>query len=168
MFAGREGLEVVLIRRPETLRAHAGQVACPGGKIDGEESELQAALRETHEELGLDPARVEPLGALHDLDTSTGFVITPWVGKLDPAALESLRPDPAEVARVFTAPLAALADPARGKLEIRPWNVVGRQWDVPYFHWEGEVIWGATGRLLLDLLELLWPERQLSLRRPSP
>ena len=168
LFAGPEGLEVVLIRRPETLRAHAGQVACPGGKIDGEESELQAALRETHEELGLDPARVEPLGALHDLDTSTGFVITPWVGKLDPAALESLRPDPAEVARVFTAPLAALADPARGKLEIRPWNVVGRQWDVPYFHWEGEVIWGATGRLLLDLLELLWPERQLSLRRPSP
>lgn len=166
LFAGAEGLEVVLIRRPETLRAHAGQVACPGGKIDGEESELQAALRETHEELGLDPARVEPLGALHDLDTSTGFVITPWVGRLDPAALESLRPDPAEVARVFTAPLAALADPARGKLEIRPWNVVGRQWDVPYFHWEGEVIWGATGRLLLDLLELLWPERQLSLRRP--
>ena len=165
LFPGAEGLEVLLIRRPDTLRAHAGQVACPGGKLDPGETEEQAALRETQEELGIDPARVELLGALHDIDTSTGFLISPWVGRLDPSALQGLVPDPAEVARVFTAPLAALADPQRGRLEIRPWEVAGRTYDVPYFHWEGELIWGATGRLLLDLLDLLWPEKRLRERR---
>jgi 8-oxo-dGTP pyrophosphatase MutT (NUDIX family) len=160
---------VVLIRRPETLRAHAGQVACPGGKLHAGESEQAAALRKTQEELGLDPARVEPLGALHDIDTSTGFVITPWVARLDPLALETLTPDPGEVARVFTAPLAALADPERGRLELRPWQTAGgRTYDIPYFQWEGELIWGATGRFLLDLLDLLWPEKRLRERARRP
>lgn len=165
LFPGAEGLEVLLIRRPDTLRAHAGQVACPGGKLIPGEREEDAALRETHEELGIDPGQVELLGALHDIDTSTGFLITPWVGRLDPAALRHLTPDPGEVARVFTAPLRALVDPRRGRLEIRPWQTAGRSVDVPYFHWEGEVIWGATGRLLLDLLDLLWPHERLRERR---
>ena len=161
----RDGIEVLLIRRPETSRAHAGQVACPGGKLEGEETAREAALRETREELGIDPARVEVLGALHDVDTTTGYVITPWVGRLEPGVLDALAPHPPEVARVFTAPLEALADPARSQLEIRPWEVAGRPWDVPFFRWDGEVIWGATGRLLLDLLDLLYPERKLRERR---
>lgn len=165
----RDGqLEVLLIRRPDDSRSHAGQVACPGGKIDGEETAREAALREAKEELGIDPERVDVLGALHDVDTTTGFVITPWVGKLEPGVVDALAPHAPEVARVFSAPLDALADPERSQLEIRPWNLAGRPWDIPFFRWDGEVIWGATGRLLLDLLDLLWPERKLRERRANP
>ncbi len=147
----RDGLHLLFIRRPETLRAHPGQVAFPGGKLDEGEDSRTGALREAEEELGIAPALVETAGALRDVDTTTGFCMTPWVGRL-PDGL-ALRPAPAEVARVFEAPLRALAEPAR--LEVRPYEYDGRTFHVPYFSWDGETIWGATGRVVLDLLALV-------------
>lgn len=139
----------VFTRRLDTLEAHPGQVSFPGGSIDPGEDARAAALREAHEEVGLAPAHVEPLGLLHDVETSTGYVLTPLVGRI--TAEVDLRPNPAEVARLFDAPLDALA----ARLVLRPMTRGGRTWQVPFFDWDGETIWGATGRVVLDLLRLL-------------
>jgi 8-oxo-dGTP pyrophosphatase MutT (NUDIX family) len=135
---------------------HPGQVACPGGKVGQDEGSLQAALREAEEELGIPTARVQPLGALHDIDVVvSGFKMTPWVGRV-PADLQ-LRPHPGEVERAFYVPLDVLADTERSRFELRPIGYKGITYQVPYWRWDGELIWGATGRVLMDLLGLLYP-----------
>lgn len=150
----RDGrLHCVLTRRPETLSAHPGQVAFPGGKIDAGEEPLDTALREAHEELGIPPEVVEPLGALDDVIVVSGYCMTPWVARV-PADLE-LRPNPREVARAFSASLDELADPTRTPFRVSPYSFGSRLLEVPYFEWRDELIWGATGRVLLDLLRLL-------------
>lgn len=147
----RAALHAVFIRRPDAMRAHAGQVAFPGGVLEPGEEARDAALREAEEELGLPRALVTPLGPLHDIDTSTGFVMTPWVAAI-PAGV-AWAPSPEEVARVFTAPLAALARVE----ETHRWERAGAVWEGPAYPWEGETIWGATGRVVKDLLALLGP-----------
>ena len=146
----RDGQLVALFtRRLDTLAAHPGQVSFPGGSIDEGEDARGAALREADEEVGLPPALVEPLGLLHDMETSSGFVLTPVVAHVRSEV--ELRLTPAEVARAFHAPLDALAR----RLVMRSLSHAGRTWQVPFFDWDGETIWGATGRVLLDLLKLL-------------
>ncbi|MCO5165718.1 MAG: CoA pyrophosphatase [Planctomycetes bacterium] len=147
----REGALVALFtRRPETLRAHPGQVSFPGGGLHPGEDALAGALREAEEEVGLPPRVVEPLGLLHDVEVAgSGVVMTPVVGRVTQDVPLVL--DPAEVAHAFTAPLAGLA----GRLEVRPFEHAGRTWQVPFFEWEGETIWGATGRVVVDLLRVL-------------
>jgi len=159
-WAAGGGLEVVLIRRPDDAPSHPGQVACPGGLIEPGEESAEAALREAEEEIGVPRGRVDVLGALHDVDTSTGFVFTPWVGRI-PADVD-LVPEPLEVARIFSVPLAALADPEASRFALRPWEHAGRTYRIPFWEWEGETIWGATGRALLDLARLLYPDAPLS------
>lgn len=146
---GGLGPSALFTRRPDTLRAHPGQISFPGGSIGEGESVLDAALREAEEEVGVPRGAVETLGLLHDIDTSTGFVLTPVVARLTREV--ELRLNPAEVTRAFTAPLGALA----GRLELRPMSRGGREWQVPYFAWEGETIWGATGRVLVDLMKVM-------------
>ncbi len=154
LFAGEGGTpHVVLTRRPESLRAHAGQVAFPGGSIEPDDPDsLAAALREAEEELGIAPSQVELLGCLDDRPVITGFCLTPWVGRI-PAGLV-YRPSPVEVARVFEVSLEALVDPLRTKFRFELMERNGFPHVVPYFETDGEVIWGATGRILLQLLEL--------------
>lgn len=154
LFLRDGALRALFIRRPDTLRDHAGQVAFPGGKLHPGETDREAALREAEEEVGLDRGLVTPLGPLHDVDTTTGFVLTPWVARV-PSELR-LAPHPGEVARVFDAPLAELARVR----EMRTWSFrrpdgQSREWTGPAFPWEGEVIWGATARVVDDLLALL-------------
>jgi 8-oxo-dGTP pyrophosphatase MutT (NUDIX family) len=145
------GLHVVLTRRPATLRAHAGQVALPGGTLHDGEASLDGALREAEEELGIPRAQVTSLGALHDVDTTTGFAFTPWVAHI-PADLRFV-PQPSEVARVFLTPLSHLADPAQ--LRTHEVEHRGLRVAVPAWTWDGETIWGATARVLKDLVLLL-------------
>lgn len=147
---GDDALHALFTRRVETLRAHAGQVSFPGGGIGEGETPVAAALREAEEEVGLAASSVEVLGLLHDVETSTGFVLTPVVARV-PHDDTTLLPNPGEVARVFRAPLAPLAT----RLELRRLERAGRAHQVPFFPWEGELIWGATGRVVLDLLRLL-------------
>jgi 8-oxo-dGTP pyrophosphatase MutT (NUDIX family) len=151
LFADASGApHVVLTRRPETLKAHAGQVAFPGGSIEPGEDTLGAALRETQEELGIAPSSVSILGGLDDRPVITGFCMTPWVGRI-PAGLVYV-PSRVEVARVFEVPLHALVDPARTKFRFETMERNGFPIDVPFFEHDGEIIWGATGRILLQLL----------------
>jgi 8-oxo-dGTP pyrophosphatase MutT (NUDIX family) len=132
----REGeTRVWLVRRPESMRSHGGQVAFPGGKSDPADESLRAtALREAEEELGIPRDVPDVLGALDDYLTITGFVVTPWVAWV-PHDL-TVRPSPGEVARAFAPPLRAFFAPPEGILPWRGWTV------------EGELVWGATAAIL--------------------
>ncbi|MDP9151334.1 MAG: CoA pyrophosphatase [Myxococcota bacterium] len=133
---------VWFVRRPTSMRSHAGQVAFPGGKSDAsDDSLLSTALREADEELGIGRASVDVLGALDDTLTVTGFTITPWVGWLAPAV--EVRPNPSEVARAFSVPLRVFFEPPRGALPLRGWTV------------EGEHVWGATAAITRDFVAIV-------------
>ncbi|MBS0333714.1 MAG: CoA pyrophosphatase, partial [Proteobacteria bacterium] len=104
------GLNVILTRRVDTLRRHAGQVALPGGRRDPGETPWQTALREAHEEIGLEPRFVSPVGLSTPYRTGTGYLITPVVGFV--AHGFDLTPNPDEVAEIFETPFGFLMDPA--------------------------------------------------------
>ena len=145
------GLTVLLTQRTAHLSHHAGQVSFPGGRLEHGEEPLAAALRETFEEIGIPPERVEPLGWLDDYVTITGFRITPLVGVLEPPL--TLDADPFEVADIFEVPLSFILDRANHKACSR--IVEGRErpyYAIPY----GErYIWGATAGMLINLVEVL-------------
>ncbi len=139
---------VLLTQRTETLKAHAGQVSFPGGRIEpSDTSAEQAALREAEEEIGLAPHHVELAGRLPDYVTGTGFLITPVLGLLPEGLV--LTPNPDEVADIFTLPLATLLDPAAPERRSRMYR--GRErhfWVWPH---ERHYIWGATAAILVHL-----------------
>ncbi len=134
---------------------HSGQVAFPGGQQEpGDATLVATALRETEEELGLPPQEVEVLGALPPHRTVTNFCVTPVVGRI-PWPLP-LRPAPAEVSRAFTVPLTWLADPAHRETRARRLRADLPPIQAVFFQpYEGEIIWGATARMVLTLLKAL-------------
>lgn len=146
----RSGSHLVLTRRTERLRAHSGQVALPGGRIDPDDaSPVAAALREAEEEIGLPPAAVEPIGRLPGYATCSGFLIHPVVGLI--AGAPELVGNPDEVADVFEVPLAFAMNPANHRIESRLLHGVARRF---YVMGEGERrIWGVTAGILRLLYE---------------
>jgi 8-oxo-dGTP pyrophosphatase MutT (NUDIX family) len=151
---------VVLTRRASTLRSHRGEVSFPGGRADSGEAPEVAALREAAEEVALDPAAVRPVGWLRPVQTfGTGSVIVPVVGALD--RRPHLVPSPAEVARVFDVALADLA--GDGVFHEERWSIPGRPvpgsadgaFPVWFFDVAGETVWGATARVLVDLVSVV-------------
>lgn len=152
---------VVLTRRAGHLRSHAGEVCFPGGRLGPGEARLQAALRETDEELGVREGQVEILGELTPLTTRRSLALVySFVGVFPGPSRAPLRPQVSEVARVFWAPLASLASDEAFHEEL--WPAVGTPAAlsaVPFFEVGAEVVWGATGRMLFELLCLvLLPE----------
>lgn len=147
---------VLLTVRTAHLRAHAGQVAFPGGRIESEDASPEAAaLREAQEEIGLEARDVELAGRLPDYVTGTGYLITPVVGLL-PGGLV-MRPSADEVASIFTLPMATLLDPAAPERRSRLFR--GRErhfWVWPHAE---HYIWGATAAILVHLASRLRAER---------
>lgn len=145
---------VLLTLRPETMRKHPGQVSFPGGRIDpGDDGPIAAALREAEEEIALPPSAVGVIGLADRYRTVTGFEVTPVVG-LVPPDLE-LRPNPAEVADLFEAPLQHLLDPARQLMRSAVWR--GRERHYYEIDYEGRRIWGATAAMIVNLSRRLEP-----------
>jgi 8-oxo-dGTP pyrophosphatase MutT (NUDIX family) len=135
--------------RPSTLRAHAGQIAFPGGSRDAADlTPLHAALRETEEELGIPPSAVTVLGQLDEVPTITEFRIAPFVGAV-PAELP-LSPSPGEVAEVFEVPLSHLLAPGVHRTERRRHGA--EEWDVDFYPYGRHTIWGATARIVRNFL----------------
>jgi 8-oxo-dGTP pyrophosphatase MutT (NUDIX family) len=151
---------VVLTRRSSELRSHRGEVSFPGGRIDEGETPQMAALREATEEVALDPSTVELSGWLHPVLTfASGSLIMPVIGVM--AGRPHLVASPAEVERVFDVALADLA--ADGVFHEERWSVPGRpvprsadgSFPVWFFESAGEMIWGATARMLYELLSVV-------------
>jgi 8-oxo-dGTP pyrophosphatase MutT (NUDIX family) len=143
-----DGLTVLLTQRSAALPDHPGQISFPGGRIESDDRDAAAAaLRETHEEVGLPGSRVTLLGELPHYETVTGYHVTPVVGWIRPPF--DLAPDPVEVADVFEVPLAFLMDPAHQQRHQRMLGTIRRDyWAIP---WRERYIWGATAAMLMIL-----------------
>jgi 8-oxo-dGTP pyrophosphatase MutT (NUDIX family) len=138
---------VLLTRRTDTLRSHAGQVAFPGGRIDPGEDAVTAALREAMEEVALPPEEVEVIGCADDYETGSGYRITPIVGLIPPDL--PLVPAESEVAAVFEVPLAHLLDSRNHRLEVAVWQGRDRRyWEID---WATHRIWGVTAGMIVNL-----------------
>jgi 8-oxo-dGTP pyrophosphatase MutT (NUDIX family) len=145
-------LWVLLTRRADALPRHAGQIALPGGAHEaGDGDEVDTALREAHEELGVDPAAVMVLGQLDDVWTPTGFAISPIVGAI-PHPI-TVTPSPTEIEAVVRVPFRSLADPRL--VEFQELAVEGHTVLSPVYHYQGYRVWGATARVIADLVSRL-------------
>lgn len=143
---------VLLTLRPETMSSHAGQVAFPGGRIEPGETPLQAALRESSEEVGVDPPTVKVLGQGDTYLTGSGFAIAPFVGLL-PADFVP-QPHAREVADVFETPLSFLMDPGNHQRHEKEYaGVLRAYYAMPH---NGRYIWGATAGMIKSLHDRLY------------
>ena len=148
----KKDLEILLTKRSNSLKNHPGQIAFPGGKKDQiDSSPIETALRETQEEVGLNPKNVEIIASLPSHKTATGFVIKPYLGLINQPFSETLRQG--EVDEIFTVPYEYILKEKNFSIQTRKWNGSQRSYYVvpygPYY------IWGATARILLNLSRAL-------------
>lgn len=147
-----DGDHLILTLRASNLSSHSGQVAFPGGSVDPEDDgALAAALRESREEIGIDPDHVRIVGQLDQVVAGYNFLVTPFVG-LIPHPYE-FNPDPRETAAVFSVPVAALLRQDALTLDSR---LSRRSEPIYHFQYEDWDIWGATARMVKQLLELVY------------
>jgi 8-oxo-dGTP pyrophosphatase MutT (NUDIX family) len=157
----RDEITVLLTQRTDHLTDHPGQISFPGGRAEDFDADAVAtALREAHEEIGLETRFVDVLGELPTYTTGTGFIVTPVIGFVDPTF--TVNPDPFEVAEVFEVPLSFLMNPANHRRHAIEVNGVRREFlSIP---WDGidaqgaprhYFIWGATAAMLRNLYRFL-------------
>lgn len=149
-----DGWYILYTRRSDFVNDHKGQVSFPGGALEpGDESAEMAALREAHEEIGLDLSQVEILGRLDDIVSISGYLITPVVGQLRWPA--SFRINYQEVSRIFSIPLTWLADPDHYEARLFNSPTGRKEWVYFYDPYDSEQLWGISARITLQLLEAL-------------
>jgi 8-oxo-dGTP pyrophosphatase MutT (NUDIX family) len=155
LFQRHAGVQLLLTARPVNLPRHAGQISLPGGSYEpGDDDLWRTALRETHEELGVDTQAVLPLDRLVSLPMRiSDFVISPFVGWIDP--LPQLHPDPSEVQEVIEIELNAIID--ENLVETEVWERRGERWSITFYRFGAHVVWGATARILHDLASRIDP-----------
>jgi len=155
-FKKEDGWHLLFIRRTVMPNdQHSGQVAFPGGRCTPDDPDaIHAALREAKEEVGLEPADVRVLGKLQEMLTVTNYRVTPVVGVI-PWPYDLL-PQEDEVARIFTIPIQWLAEPSNREVKMRGLQFLGQDIPVIFFkEYDGELLWGASARMTVLLLEVL-------------
>lgn len=146
---------VLLTHRPEGMPSHPGQVAFPGGKFEPGEDAVAAALREAHEELGIEREQVRVIGEADSFVTGSGYALTPVLGLIPPDL--PLRPDPREVASWFEAPLRFVLDQRNHRRKVGMF--AGHERPYTEIEWQGHRIWGITAGILSNLSHrLAWQE----------
>ncbi len=155
LVAREGGLHVLLTQRTGHLNDHAGQISFPGGRIEPHDVDpIAAALRESSEEIGLDPGAVDVVGTLPHYLTATHYQVTPVVGLIE--RLPSLTLDAFEVAEAFEVPLEFLMNPAHHELRATQWQGQRRAfYAMPYLSARRYFIWGATAAMLRNLYRFL-------------
>lgn len=153
VVARRPQASILLTQRTPHLSVHGGQIAFPGGKIDpGDPTPVAAALREAREEIGLDPALVEPVGYLAPYLTRTGYRIVPVIGRVDPAHRIAVNPD--EVVDTFEVPLSFLMSAANHRRGSRLFKDKERHfYEMPF---NERYIWGITAGIIRGLYERVY------------
>jgi 8-oxo-dGTP pyrophosphatase MutT (NUDIX family) len=153
LFELHGDVRVILTRRAAHLRSHTGEVSFPGGRLDAGETPLDAALREAAEEVGMAVSATQIIGQLAPIATiSASSSITPFVAVLDDRP--TLRPNPGEVERAFDVALAELL--ADGVFREEWWQLAdGGERPMYFFDLADDIVWGATARMLYELLELV-------------
>ena len=152
LYIAHSELWVLLTRRSDSLPHHAGQIAFPGGAAEaGAADEVATALRETEEEIGIPASQVLVLGQLDDLATPTGFIISPVVGAI-PYPFE-VQLAAGEVEAVLPVPFSFLANPEM--IEHQVFEHRGKQVVSPVYHYRGRRVWGATAKIIADLVQRL-------------
>ncbi len=152
----RQEVTVLLTQRAAHLNTHSGQVAFPGGKVDPDDSSAEAAaLREAHEEVGLEDHHIQVLGRLSPLETGTAFRITPIVALIDPS--HEIKVNVNEVAQVFEVPLSYLMNPAHHRRHRLEHQGQVREWySMPYQIGDQEhFIWGVTAAMIRNFYTFL-------------
>lgn len=152
LYVTQSELWVLLTRRSDSLPHHAGQIAFPGGAAEaGDDDEVATALREAEEEVGIQAEKVLVLGQLDDLATPTGFLISPVVGAI-PFPFE-IQAAAHEVEAVLPVPFSFLANP--DMVEHQVFEVDGQRVVAPVYHYRGHRVWGATAKIIANLVERL-------------
>lgn len=152
----RESPTILLTQRTQHLSTHSGQIAFPGGKADADDLDARAtALREAHEEIGLEAQFVQVLGVMPHYVTGSAFIVTPVIALVEPGF--TLTPNPHEVADVFEVPLEFLMNPAHHRRHVYEFEGDRREWlSMPYQDRTTErFIWGATAGMLRNFYQLL-------------
>ncbi|XP_052202461.1 nudix hydrolase 11-like [Diospyros lotus] len=172
LFEDEEGdLRVILTKRSSTLSTHSGDVSLPGGKTDeGDANDIETALREAKEEIGLDPSLVNVPAVLEPIYTKSGMVVVPVIGILpDKRAFKPI-PNTAEVEAIFDAPLAMFLKNENRRAEEREW--MGDKYLLHFFDYEAEngkyVIWALTAGILIRTATLVYQQHpDFQERRPK-
>jgi 8-oxo-dGTP pyrophosphatase MutT (NUDIX family) len=154
LLSDREGVtHVTLTERSATLRAHSGQVSLPGGVRDPDDPSFVAtALRECHEEIGVEPGWIRVLGMMDDELTSTSFIVTPVIAEL--SSTPRYAPNPAEVARIFEAPLAAFANREAAR-DLGQHSIGDLVYSMRAYRYRDHEVTGATARILERLSDVI-------------
>lgn len=143
---------LLLTQRTTEVSTHKGQISFPGGMRQEGESLQETALRETFEEVGILPGRIEILGRFHDYISITNYLVAPFAGYLDAGFV--INPQKSEVAEVLAVPFAIFLDPSH--LRMEQMRRSGETTDVYFYRYEPHQIWGLTAHIIKDFFDELW------------
>lgn len=143
---------ILFTKRTDKVSHHKGQISFPGGKFDSTDENLEfTALRETFEEIGVQPKDVKLIGKINNMITNTNFIVSPYVGIIPHPYDFKVNPD--EISELICVPVYHLLDKTYFRVQQR--EVFGKMIDIYYYDYQGHTIWGVTGKILFDFISLL-------------